>query len=330
MADNVTLPGTGDLIAADDCTTAGKAQIMKLAISTDGSATLIPADAANGIDVDVTRLPVVTGSGSLTAQNNAVTLTLGGAYANATFQLTGTWSASVTFEASNDNTNWSTIYAYKAGDGVIYQTVTNSTLNDIYRCTVSGFGYVRARCSAYTSGTIVVTAFAGSTTSGVFQNFPQQPSAALAVAHGTAPTEVAAGVRVDSPSNRAGIPFTIGGHPNVVTVKHANITTAVTDTAVITVGAGTKIVVTAFTFTLDNASTVFPTVLMGFGATTTPTTTGVIAAHGGVPAGGGFSRGDGSGILGIGGDGEDLRITTTGNATGNGLQLVVTYYTVSS
>jgi len=153
---------------------------------------------------------------------------------------------------------------------------------------------------------------------------------ARAIAHGTNPTAVAAADRTDLLANRAGIPFCIGGHPNVVTVKHTTITTAVTDAAIITVGSGVKIVVTAFTVTLDNASTVFPTFLMGFGATNTPTTTGVIGAHGGVPAGGGFSRGDGSGILGIGGDGEDLRVTTTGNATGNGLQIVVTYYTIES
>jgi hypothetical protein len=151
-----------------------------------------------------------------------------------------------------------------------------------------------------------------------------------ALAHGTNPTAVAAADRTDWLFNRAGIPWVIGGHPNVVTVKHTNITTAVTDTAIITVGAGTKIVVTGITATLDNASTVFPTLLVGFGATTTATTTGVIMAHGGVPAGGGVNRGDGGGIIGIGGDGEDLRVTTTGNATGNGLQIVVTYYTIDS
>jgi hypothetical protein len=74
----------------------------------------------------------------------------------------------------------------------------------------------------------------------------------------------------------------------------------------------------------------FPSVLIGFGASTTPTTTGVLIAHGGVPAGGGINRGDGSGILGIGADDEDLRVTTVGNATGNGLQIVVTYYTIES
>lgn len=149
-----------------------------------------------------------------------------------------------------------------------------------------------------------------------------------AIDHGTNPTAVAAADRTDWLFNRAGVPFVMGGHPNIITVKHTTVTTAVTDSAVITVSSGTKIVVTSFMFTLDNASTVFPTVLLGFGTANTPTTTGVIGAHGGVPAGGGFGRGDGSGIIGIGADNEELRLTTTGNATGNGLQLVVTYYTV--
>jgi hypothetical protein len=153
---------------------------------------------------------------------------------------------------------------------------------------------------------------------------------AKAIAHGTNPTAVAAADRTDIYANRAGIPFVMGGHPNIVTVKHTTITTAVTDAAVITIGGGLKIVVTSFQITLDNASTVFPSVLLGFGTANTPTTTGVIGSHGGVPAGGGFGRGDGSGIIGIGADGEDLRITTVGNATGNGLQLVVTYYTIES
>jgi hypothetical protein len=152
----------------------------------------------------------------------------------------------------------------------------------------------------------------------------------VAVEHGSNPTAVAAGDRSNLIVNRAGVPFFIGGHPNIITLKHTNITTAVTDAAIITVSAGTRIVVTAITATLDNASTVFPTLLVGFGTASTPTTTGVILAHGGVPAGGGVNRGDGSGIIGIGADNEDLRVTTTGNATGNGLQIVVTYYTIAS
>ena len=53
-----TVPAS-TVIATDDAGAGGHVQIVKLAISTDGSATAIPADASNGIDVDVTRLPAL-------------------------------------------------------------------------------------------------------------------------------------------------------------------------------------------------------------------------------------------------------------------------------
>jgi hypothetical protein len=152
----------------------------------------------------------------------------------------------------------------------------------------------------------------------------------VAVAHGTNPDAADALDAVAPIMNRHRVPFHIGGHPNIITVKHTNITTAVTDAAIITISTGSKIVVTRISATLDNASTVFPTLLVGFGTANTPTTTGVLIAHGGVPAGGGITVGDGSGILGIGADNEDLRVTTTGNATGNGLQITVSYFTVET
>jgi hypothetical protein len=180
------------------------------------------------------------------------------------------------------------------------------------------------------SGTITASNTAGDVAhDGVNSGNPVQVGCE-AIAHGTNPTAVAAADRTKMYANRAGIPFCIGGHPNIISVKHTTITTAVTDAAIITVAAGAKIVVTGICATLDNASTVFPTLLVGFGTANTASTTGVILAHGGVPAGGGVNRGDGSGIIGIGADNEDLRVTTTGNATGNGLQIVVTYYTIES
>jgi hypothetical protein len=148
-----------------------------------------------------------------------------------------------------------------------------------------------------------------------------------AIAHGTNPTAVTAGQRTKLYANRAGVPFVIGGHPNVKTVR-LNFTAAQTNTAIVTVSTGTKIVVTQVQVTVDNASTVFPQVIIGFATATTPTTTGVVASHPGVPAGGGFTRGDGSGILGIGADDEDLRITTTGTVGGNGCDVVCSYYTI--
>jgi len=62
MADTLTTTTTvstipsGTVIATDDAGAGGHVQIVKLAISTDGSATAIPAEATNGLDVDVTRV----------------------------------------------------------------------------------------------------------------------------------------------------------------------------------------------------------------------------------------------------------------------------------
>lgn len=151
---------------------------------------------------------------------------------------------------------------------------------------------------------------------------------AKAIAHGTNPTAVAAADRTDLYANRAGVLFVVGGHPNVVTLE-AEYTAAQTNTAIVTVSGGTKIVVTQVMAVCDKANTVDVGVRIGFAAATTPTTTGVVLTHPGIAAGSGVSRGDGSGILGVGADGEDLRITSEAPTTG-ALRVLVSYYTIES
>jgi hypothetical protein len=56
MADGVALPATGVTATTDDCGASGHAQVVKLAVSANGDATYLPADATNGLDVDVTRV----------------------------------------------------------------------------------------------------------------------------------------------------------------------------------------------------------------------------------------------------------------------------------
>lgn len=56
MADNVTLPGTGTVVAADDISSVWY-QRVKLVDGTLDSTAAIPGDATNGLDVDPTRLP---------------------------------------------------------------------------------------------------------------------------------------------------------------------------------------------------------------------------------------------------------------------------------
>lgn len=149
-----------------------------------------------------------------------------------------------------------------------------------------------------------------------------------AIAHGTNPTAVAAADRTDWYANRHGVPFSIGGHPNIIT-RRDNYTAAQTDTAIVTIGAGSKIVVTSVMVTADNANTVDVAVRIGFGTASTPANAGVLAAHPGIPKGGGFQRGDGTGMLGVGADNEDLRITSD-VPTGGSIDVVISYFTIDS
>lgn len=147
-----------------------------------------------------------------------------------------------------------------------------------------------------------------------------------AIAHGTNPTAVAAADRTAWYANRAGVPFVIGGHPNIQTFR-VQYTTAQTNAAIVTVAAGLKIVVTRISVLCSNANTVNPSVIIGFATVTTPTGAGVVLSHPGIAPGSGVVEGNGGGILGVGTDDQDLRITSTLTAT---FDVVVSYYTIES
>jgi hypothetical protein len=145
---------------------------------------------------------------------------------------------------------------------------------------------------------------------------------------GASLTSVAANDRVDWHATRQGVPYVLGGHPNVLTFR-VNYTSAQTDTALVTVGAGTKIVVTRISALLDRACSVNVAVRIGLGTATTPTSADVVLAHPGVAPGSGVIEGDGSGILGVGASDQDLRITSS-VPTGGSLDIVCTYFTIES
>jgi hypothetical protein len=162
---------------------------------------------------------------------------------------------------------------------------------------------------------------------GVDSGNPQKIGA-RAIAHGTNPTAVAAADRTDLYANRAGVQFVIGGHPNIVTIEAAY-TAAQTDTAIVTIAGGLKIVVTSIAATCDNANTVDVGIRVGFGTANTPTTTGVVLTHPGIAPGSGVVLGNGAGMLGVGADGEDLRVTCEVPTTGS-IRVLVTYFTIES
>lgn len=157
----------------------------------------------------------------------------------------------------------------------------------------------------------------------------------VAVAHGANPTAVAAGAKVARAANRAGIPFMIGGHPNVITTtaKIADADGAQTNAALVTVSSGAKIVVTAISAICDADNTGKVAVRIGFAAATLPSASASGAAgmllEGKYSANGGNQKGNGSGILGVGADGEDLRFTCD-DPVGGALYITASYYTIES
>lgn len=75
-------------------------------------------------------------------------------------QLTGTWSASIVVEQSNDNSNWVSTILYDIAGSVMGSSggiFSSTTLNGIFIANIYA-RYVRVRVSSYTSGTIVVNA----------------------------------------------------------------------------------------------------------------------------------------------------------------------------
>jgi len=156
---------------------------------------------------------------------------------------------------------------------------------------------------------------------------------AVALAHGASPTAVAASDRTQLYANRDGILWTIAGHPNIVTKEFA-FTTAQTNQALVSVSSGTKIAVTNVAAIVDNATSVDVGVRIGFATATlsaasTSGVAGLVLSHPGIAAGSGYNRGGGSSVLGVGADGEDLRLTSEA-ATDGSLRILVSYFEIES
>ena len=254
MADGVLITaGTGTTILTDDTGAGGHAQVIKLAISADGSGTLVPASVADGMTVNL-------------GTNNDVTVT---------------------------------------GDALTALQLIDDP--------------VFADDAAFTVGTSKVS-MAG----------------VLAVAHGTNP-DVAdaldAGARI---ANRHRIPFTLGGHPNLQSSEYFTSGAATDDNILPAISAGTIYVITGITVTCSAANATSPSVRIGFGATTVPAqgatnadaVAKVVLSHPGIAPGSGIVKGHNGGIVGIGGDGEELRITCTTPTTSMIIQ--VDWFSISS
>lgn len=101
---------------------------------------------------------VLQSAAAATGNGTPVTCTAGGegGYATLTAQVQGITTATITWEATVDGTNWIAIQAIPLATGT---AATTATADGIFRINVTGLVSVRARISAYTSGTINVTAY---------------------------------------------------------------------------------------------------------------------------------------------------------------------------
>lgn len=79
------------------------------------------------------------------------------------FQLTGTFTGTITFESTVDGENWVATGAFPISGSAT--AATTATTTGIWRIRLAGLVAVRASCTAFSSGPIVVTA---ETTDGIF------------------------------------------------------------------------------------------------------------------------------------------------------------------
>jgi len=76
-------------------------------------------------------------------------------YATTVIQITGTFVGTVTFESSLDGANWVAVQAVNLNDGTVG---TTATAPGLYRIPTAALADIRARVSAWTSGTITAQA----------------------------------------------------------------------------------------------------------------------------------------------------------------------------
>lgn len=101
---------------------------------------------------------------------------------------------------------------------------------------------------------------------------------------------------------REGVLMSLGMHPDLERISN-NYTAAQTDTVLKTVNSGFRFAVTAFAVLVDGTTTA-----TNINAELQGTTT-VLAKHPGIPSGGGWVEGDGSGVLFTTADAADLEFT---------------------
>lgn len=338
---NLSIDDGGNSITVDNAVLSvvgggTEATAQRVTIASDSTGVLSVDDNGSTLSVD-------DGAGSLTVDNAALSVTGGGTEATA---LRVTVASDSTGVLSVDD-NGASLTIDNAALSVTGGGVEASALRVTIASDSTGVLSVDDNGSSLTvDGTVAVTQATASNLNaqvagdiahdGVDSGNPVKVGH-TAIAHGSNPTAVAAADRTTSYANRHGIPFVLGGHPNIICreVLITDATGAQTDASVAgAIGAGTKVVMTMAYATADADNTVNVAVRMGFGASTLGTASatgvnGIVLSHPDLAPGSGIVIGNGAGIIGIGGDGEEVRVTCDDPAGGN-VVFGFTYFTIES
>ncbi len=149
MSDDVTLPGTGADVATDEI--GGKHfQRIKLVHGADGTNA---GDVAEANPLPVTQRDCTSLlSTTISATGTGTSIDTKG-YGAVVVQLSGTWTGSLTFESSNDETAWDSVLVFSRDDLSLRDIVSS---NGLYTIRPSG-RYLRTN-TANITGTITVVA----------------------------------------------------------------------------------------------------------------------------------------------------------------------------
>lgn len=140
-------PGSGATVSADDIGGGVLAQRVKVQFGADGSATDVDGAGVNGLPV---AQQSKTFTGSAGANNTDLVSQDCAAYRYVSFNISGTFSATVSYQQSNDGTNWTGAYTFAAGSW----STTNASAQFVWAPVMAR--YFRIRTTSYTSGTVVV------------------------------------------------------------------------------------------------------------------------------------------------------------------------------
>lgn len=264
----------------------------------------------------------------------------------ATIQITGTFVATIEFEASLDQSGtFVAVEAAPIGGGA---SVTSTPSAGIWQVSMAGIQSLQVRASAYTSGTAAVLIQQSQATTGGGDsvtisgtpavNVTQVGSTAVltcttagclvtavGVVGAITPTGLTNGTNrslMIDPNGAARTAVSNAGYLAVVSATSSVINggSGPTDAILVTVGAAQRIVLHELTVTCGSTVTNAITLSVGLGTATIPasgaglveTFTTAASAFQGIQRGTGFPS-----ILAVGATGEDLRLTSTNPSAGS-------------